>query len=199
MDARTWNERYSTSELIWTAEPNQFLVAETEAMAPGRALDLGAGEGRNAVWLARRGWKVTAVDFSDVGLAKARALAEHAHVTIETVCADATEPVSGAYDLVIVLYLQLPADQRRRAIANAAAAVAAGGTLLVVGHDSTNLIDGVGGPQDPAVLCTPDDLVTDLAGSGLDVERAERVQRVVATVDGDRSAIDVLVRARRAA
>lgn len=197
MDAQAWNQRYSTSDLIWSAEPNQFLVAETAGLAPGRALDLGAGEGRNAVWLARRGWQVTAVDFSDVGLAKAEALAHHAQVTIETVCADATEPVGGAFDLVTVLYLQLPTGQRRRAVANAAAAVAPGGTLLVVGHDTTNLTEGVGGPQDPAVLFSPDDVVADLADSGLTVERAERVRRTVHTDAGDRTAIDALVRARR--
>lgn len=197
MDAQAWNQRYSTSDLIWTAEPNQFLVAETATLPAGRALDLGAGEGRNAVWLARRGWQVTAIDFSDVGLAKAEALADHAEVSVETICADATEPVDGTFDLVTVLYLQLPSEQRRRAVANAAAAVASGGTLLVVGHDTTNLTDGVGGPQDPAVLFTPDDVVADLARSGLTVERAERVYRMVRTASGDRTAIDALVRARR--
>ncbi len=197
MDADAWNQRYSTSELIWTGEPNQFLVAETETLPPGGALDVAAGEGRNAVWLARRGWHVTAVDFSNVGLAKARALADHAGVTIDTVLGDATRPVGGTYDLVIVLYLQLPEEQRRQAIANAAAAVSAGGLLLIVGHDTTNLTAGVGGPQDPRVLFTPDDVVADLRGTGLLVERAERVHRTIATPDGDRTAIDALVRARR--
>src|SRR5690606_6006021 len=124
--------RYATSELIWTADPNRFLVDEVRGLAPGRALDVAAGEGRNAVWLARHGWQVTAVDFSDVGLDKARQLAERAGVSVDLVCADATNPIDATFDLVVVLYLHLPADQRRRAYRNAADAVAPGGTLLIV-------------------------------------------------------------------
>lgn len=197
MDADGWNRRYATTELVWTAEPNRFLVEEIDGLAPGHALDLGAGEGRNAVWLAGRGWHVTALDFSDVGLGKARRLAESAGVTIESVCADATQPIEGVYDLVVVLYLHLPADDRRRAYSNAAAAVAPGGTLLIVGHDTTNLTDGVGGPQDASVLFTPADVVADLDGCGLTIGRAEAVRRTVTTDDGDRTAIDALVRASR--
>lgn len=199
MDADGWNRRYAATELVWTAEPNRFLVEEIEGLAPGRALDLGAGEGRNAVWLARQGWQVTAVDFSDVGLEKARHLAESAGVTIELVCADATRPIEGVFDLVVVLYLHLPADDRRRAYRSAAAAVAPGGTLLIVGHDSANLLDGVGGPQDPSVLFTAGDVVADIDGTGLTIGRAETVRRSVTTDDGDRTAIDALVRAKRAA
>lgn len=199
MDAQGWNRRYATSELIWTAEPNRFLVEEVADLDPGRALDLGAGEGRNAVWLALHGWDVTAVDFSDVGLSKARQLADAAGVTVDLVCADATAPIQDRYDLVVVLYLHLPAHQRRAAYRNAASAVAPGGTLLILGHDLTNLTDGIGGPQDPAVLFTPDDVTADLDGTGVGVERAERVQRTVATDDGPRVAIDALVRARRPA
>ena len=198
MDAEGWNRRYATSELIWTAEPNRFLVDEVGGLRPGRALDVAAGEGRNAVWLARQGWDVTAIDFSDVGLDKARRLAENAGVTVTLVCADATQPMSGAYDLVVVLYLQLPADQRRQAYRNAAGAVAPGGTLLIVGHDITNLADGVGGPQDPTVLFTAADVVADLDGTGLTIVRAEAVHRSVTTDDGERTAIDALVRAERA-
>ena len=197
MDAEGWNRRYATSELVWTAEPNRFLVQAVERLTPARALDLAAGEGRNAVWLARRGWDVTAIDFSDVGLDKARKLAESAGVTVKLVCADATQPIDGAFDLVVVLYLQLPADDRRRAYRNAADAVAPGGTLLIVGHDTTNLTDGVGGPQDPAVLFTAADVVADLEGTGLAIARAETVHRTVTSDDRDGTAIDALVRAER--
>lgn len=198
MDRAAWNERYATGELVWTADPNRFLVTEVEGLAPGRALDLGAGEGRNAVWLAQQGWKVTAVDFSDVGLDKARGLAASAGVEVDTACTDATElDDPSAFDLVIVLYLHLPSERRAVAHARAAAAVAPGGTLLVVGHDTTNLTAGYGGPHDERVLFSPEDVVADLAGSGLVVERAERVSRPVLTGDGERTAVDVLVRARR--
>lgn len=199
MDAAGWNQRYETTELVWTAEPNRFLVAETTALVPGMALDLGAGEGRNAVWLAQQGWWVIAVDFSDVGLAKASQLAAAADVELATVCADVADytPKPATFDLVAVLYLHLPAHLRGEVYRRAGAGVAPGGTLLVVGHDTTNLTDGHGGPQDPDVLFSPDDIAADLAGSGLVVERADRVQRTVGTADGERVAIDALVRAHR--
>ena len=197
MDAEGWNRRYATSELIWTAQPNRFLVEEIEGLRPGRALDLAAGEGRNAVWLASQGWDVTAIDFSEVGLDKARQLAQNVGVTVTLVCADAAQAIGGQFDLVVVLYLQLPADQRRQAYRNAADAVGPGGTLLVVGHDTTNLADGVGGPQDPAVLFTAADVVADLEGTGLTIVRAEAVRRIVTNEAGERTAIDALVRAER--
>lgn len=199
MDAEGWNRRYATSELIWTAEPNRFLVEEVEGLLPGRALDVAAGEGRNAVWLALQGWQVTAVDFSEVGLDKARQLAARAGVTVQLVCADAIDPIGGTFDLVVILYLHLRPEERRRGYRNAAAAVARGGTLLVVGHDTANLTHGIGGPQDPGLLFTADDVVADLDGRGLVVRRAESVRRIVTTDDGERTAIDALIRAERAA
>lgn len=188
-----WNRRYAGSELLWTAEPNRFLVAETEALPPGRALDLACGEGRNAVWLAERGWEVTGVDFAEVGLEKARGLAAAHGVEPAWVHADLLEydPPRAAFDLVALLYLQLREDERRRVLRVAAEAVAPGGTLLVVAHDRSNLDDGHGGPQDPAVLATPEEVAGDL--DGLEVERAEVVERRT----GATVALDLLVRARR--
>ena len=114
---------------------------------------------------------------------------------IAFVCADLLEyePERGAYELVLVLYLQLPAAERRLVLSRAAGALAPGGTFFLVGHDLTNLRDGVGGPSDPEVLYTPDDIVAEVPG--LVVVKAERVLRDVA--DADRPAIDALVRARR--
>jgi SAM-dependent methyltransferase len=164
-------------------------------MPPGRALDLACGEGRNAIWLAERGWKVTAVDFSRVAIEKARASAERAGVEVDFVCADLLgyESEPAAHDLVVVLFLQLPADERRLVLSRASKALAPGGTLLLIGHDLTNLTDGVGGPSDPGVLYTPDDIASDLAG--LEIEKAERILRDVH--GADRPAIDALVRARK--
>ncbi len=112
MDASQWNERYATAEYVWKADPNDFLVAETDGLAPGRALDLACGEGRNAVWLAEQGWTATGVDFSDAGLDKGRRLAADRGVEATWVCADATawDPPADGYDLVAVFYLQLPSD-----------------------------------------------------------------------------------------
>jgi SAM-dependent methyltransferase len=190
-----WDRRYSERGLLWSSDPNRFLVAEVGDLPPGRALDLACGEGRNALWLAALGWRVTGVDYSQVAIAKARDRAAAGGPGVEFVCADLLdyEPEESAFDLVIVLYLQLPAAERRAVLERAKTALAPGGIVLVVGHDLTNLSEGVGGPSDPRVLYTPDDLVADLGG--LEVQKAERVLRDVD--DADRSAIDALVRAVR--
>lgn len=192
-----WNRRYASADRHATPVPNRFLVAEVSGMVPGRALDLACGAGRNAVWLAEQGWRVTAVDFSDVGLTMARDLALARGVEIDWIEADvvAWAPESRAYDLVCALYLQLPAPERRRVLRHAADAVAPGGTLLVVGHDLSNLIEGWGGPSQTEVLYTPDDIVAEI--DGLQVEKAERVRRPVEDGGVLHDAIDALVRARR--
>jgi 2-polyprenyl-3-methyl-5-hydroxy-6-metoxy-1,4-benzoquinol methylase len=190
-----WDRRYSGVENLWSAKPNRFLVAEVEELPPGRALDLACGEGQNAIWLAEQGWTVRGVDYSGVAIEKARARAARDGVDADFVQADLVEyePEEAAFDLVLVLYLHIPAAERPAVHAKAARAVAPGGTLLLVGHDLTNLTDGVGGPSDPGLLYTPEDIVAEL--DGLDIVKAERVLR---DVDGaDRPAIDVLVRARR--
>ena len=195
MDSAEWDQRYAGSELVWTAEPNRFVVAEAQDLPPGRALDLGAGEGRNSLWLAARGWQVTGVDFSAAGLGKARQLAQARGLSADWVLADVLDyqPEPGAFQLVLVAYLQLPAPSLDRVLGHAVSALAPAGTLLVVSHDVANLAEGVGGPQDPALLHTPE-LITRPLG-GLTVERAERVRRPVGE-DG-RVAIDTLVRAVR--
>jgi SAM-dependent methyltransferase len=192
-----WNRKHGEAGPLFGVEPNRFLVAEVDGLEPGRALDLACGAGRNAVWLAERGWTVTGADFSDVALANARGLAGERGVEVAWVEADLLEwePPPQAFDLVAVLYLQLPAEERQSVHACASAAVAPGGTLLVVGHDLQNLNGGHGGPQDPRVLFTPDEIAAELPG--LEVEKAERVLRPVVTEDGEVQAIDALVRARR--
>jgi SAM-dependent methyltransferase len=190
-----WNRKHGEAGLLFGVEPNRFLVAEVDGLAPGRALDLACGAGRNAVWLAEQGWTVTAVDFSDVAIENARGLAAERGVEVEWLRADLREwePAPGAFDLVVVLYLQLPAAERGPILQRAARAAAAGGTLLVVGHHLENLVGGSGGPKDPRVLFTPQDVVAELGD--LRVEKAERVLR---PVEGQVDAIDALVRARRA-
>ncbi len=197
MKAEEWDARYRASELIWGAGANRWVAQETADLPPGRALDLACGEGRNAIWLARRGWRVTAVDFSPVAIEKARTLSA-GDEAVEWVCADAlTYRIGQPVDLVLMIYLQLVSDGRREAMARAVAALAPGATLLVVGHDSANLTEGVGGPQDPAVLFTAQDIAADLAAldPAVVVDRADALLR---PVDGaDRPAIDALLRAHR--
>ena len=201
MDAHAWDERYAASELVWSREPNQFVDAELADLPPGRAVDLAAGEGRNAIWLASRGWSATAVDFSQVALDKGARVAGDLDVT--WVRADATtwQPPAPV-DLVVVAYLQVPAADRRRAVRGAVEMLRPGGTMLLVAHDSSNLTEGTGGPQDPAVLMTAEDVLGDLDGLDVEVLRAERVAREVTTEDphgGEqrRTAWDCLVRVVR--
>jgi SAM-dependent methyltransferase len=203
MDAERWDRVYDEADLVWSATPNRWVEEVAAELPPGRALDLAAGEGRNALWLVGRGWRATAVDFSQVGLDRARRLADERFGAqaqrFETVRADLLEyrPEPQAFDLVLVVYLQIPAAQRAQVIAMAAGAVAAGGLLVVTAHDTENLEHGYGGPPDPAVLYNAADVTADLDGSGLQIERADRVVREVETQEGPRQALDVLVVARR--
>lgn len=201
MDATGWDERYSAAELVWTERPNAFLAEILADAAPGRALDVAAGEGRHAVWLARLGWQVTAVDFSAVGLERAQAWAEAEGVAarLTTVVADvaAFRPAPDSFDLALFAYVQLPAEARTAAIRNAAGGVAVGGRVVLIAHDSSNLTEGFGGPPDPAYLYPPQDVLADLAGAPGHwvADRAEVVERVVA--EAPRPARDALVVARR--
>lgn len=205
MDASAWDERYAGTDLVWSAEPNRFVAEEVAGLAPGTAVDLGAGEGRNALHLARLGWTVTAVDFSQVALDKGRAVAGDLPVT--WVCADATDWVAPEpVDLVVEAYLHLVPAERRATVGHAFGSLRVGGTFLLVGHDATNLTEGTGGPQDPEVLMTAEDVLGDLdaLGASYEVVRAGRVARPVAEpghehTEDDRIAWDCLVRVVRQA
>lgn len=192
-----WDQRYSGPDLVWGSGPNRFLAGEVTRLPPGRAIDLGTGEGRNAIWLAERGWQVTAVDFSVAGLARAGRLAAERGVSVDWVQADLLDyqPSPGGYDLVLVAYIHLPSASLARVFRAAAAAVAPGGTLLVIGHDRDNITRGHGGPQDPDRLYTPATVTAEL--DGLAIRRAEQVLRPVHAPEGERTAIDTLVRAER--
>lgn len=193
-----WNERYRSKELVWGAGPNRFVREELEGVTPcGRALDLACGEGRNALWLAERGWRVTAVDFSAAGIARARSLASERGVQVDWVLADVTEwrPEAGAYALVLVAYLQIPPPDRRRVWARIFEALAPGGTAFLVGHARRNLHEGLGGPQNALVLWDPREIATELEAAGLEVITAEEVLRPVEDAGAD--AIDARIRSRR--
>jgi SAM-dependent methyltransferase len=186
-----WDERYA-AEQVWSAGPNALVESIAGTWPPGRALDLGAGEGRHSLWLASLGWAVTAVDFSAVGINRGRDMAASRGMNVEWVVADATEwkpPEGTVFDLVLVSYLHLPDD----VVHKAAQWLAPGGALVVVGHALRNLTEGVGGPQDPSILNTPEGLRG--AARGLEVERCEEVLR--STEAGN--AIDVVLVARRPA
>jgi SAM-dependent methyltransferase len=197
MKRSDWDARYAEDGLVWGLEPNRFVKAELAELEPGHALDLACGEGRNAVWLAARGWRVTGIDFSDVAIDRARRLAAGRDVHVDFVVGDVLDtPIDAAtFDLVLIAYLQLPPDERRTVLDRAVAATAPGGTFLLVAHDLRNLAEGHGGPKRADVLWTVDEATSRLTELGVVVERGDVVLR---DVDGAlRPAIDTLVRARR--
>jgi SAM-dependent methyltransferase len=198
LDASDWDERYRSADLVWSTTPNAFVVEEVADLAPGRVLDLAGGEGRNALWLAERGWDAELVEFSEVALGRARDLARERGVALATTSADVTAaPMLEPADLVLLCYLQLPEGPLAAALRHAASLVAPGGRLLVVAHERDNLEHGVGGPPDPAVLPSVGQVVAALDGSGLRIERAEQVRRPVVTEGRTRDAIDLVVRCIR--
>ncbi|MEV0333934.1 class I SAM-dependent methyltransferase [Nocardia sp. NPDC050717] len=220
MDAAEWDARYAQSELVWGAPPNSTvveyvygldrrvpLVADEPGGTPPplpRALDLACGEGRHALWLATHGWQVDAVDFSQVGIDKGRTVAARLSRSVRSRvdwrCADITDlpaaGITGPYELILMVFVHLPAEQRGALLRELAAMVSPGGMLLVLGHDTRNITDGYGGPQDPAILFTPEDIRAELgeAGAHLTVRVADMVLRPTEGAD----AIDALVVAERA-
>jgi SAM-dependent methyltransferase len=200
MTREDWDTRYSGKEFLWTVEPNRTLTHELVKYAPGRALDLAAGEGRNAVWLAEQGWTVQAVDFSAVAIEKARQLAMGREVSSRIIfkVADLTwyEPEEYAFDLVTLIYLQIPFAQLVPIIKRAACAVAPGGVFLLVAHDFENLTQGYGGPQHADVLYTAEQVAAALDGD-LEIVKACRLERPVAVEGRTLTALDCLVLARR--
>jgi len=192
VDAQGWDRRYQESEFVWSVEPNVFVAEHLRDRTPGWAVDLGAGEGRNAVWLAKQGWEVTAVDFSAVGLQKARTMAFDAGVELATVVSDVeayTPPTE--VDLVLLSYLQIPDAHQRRLLHKVKHWLQPGGVILVVAHDKSNVTGGHGGPQDPDVCYSVEQTVEALGGLRIDVAE-------VATRQTDEGpALDTVVLAAR--
>ncbi len=190
MDAEQWDDRYSESDMVWSAEPNAFVVTLTSDLTPGAALDVAAGEGRNALWLAEQGWQVTAVDFSSVAVERGRARPGGDRIDWQVADVTSYAPQE-CFDLVLLCYLHLPRQAMRRVLDHAASWVAPGGHLVVIGHAVRNLADGVGGPSEADRL--QDEELYAEAAQSLVVERLEEVDRD--TPNG--RAIDVVLRARR--
>jgi SAM-dependent methyltransferase len=194
VEREDWDVEYGRADRAPAEHPGQLLVDAVAGLAPGRALDLACGEGRNAAWLVGRGWQVTAVDFSAEALRRARALG----ADVEWRQADVRElPIAGgAYDLVVLSYLHLPPGEMRAMLARSAAGVADGGRLVVIGHHVDNHEHGCGGPTNPDVLHDPAWIADAL--DGFEVARADRIEHPSTPEHGGTgTAIDSLVVAVR--
>ena len=192
METTDWDDRYRATDRLWSAEPNTFVADRLAGREPGVGLDLASGEGRNAIWLAKRGWEMTAVDFSSVAIE--RGLGHSAEV--EFVVADVLNwQPDRSYDLVLVAYLHLVLADFEPLIRRAATWLRPGGELFMVGHDRTNIEHGVGGPQYPEVLWEIEEILPWL--DGLDIVEAGVVEREVEIDRGVALARDALIRARR--
>jgi SAM-dependent methyltransferase len=200
-----WDHRYG-GERMWSGNPNGTLVREVGGLDPGRALDVGAGEGGDAVWLAEQGWQVTASDVSPAALAHVAAEAARRGLTIEGRHADANALDAfghGAFDLVTAHYASIPRTPDDRAVHNLVDAVAPGGTLLFVSHDLDAMravIDSgtSSAAFDPDAYVRLDDVAAVLAGSPVwEVEVHEKRPRPPGAASAAQHVDDVVLRARR--
>jgi SAM-dependent methyltransferase len=193
VDAAEWDERYRSHEHLWSVTPNLFVADRLGGVPPGRGLDLAAGEGRNAIWLASLGWEMTAVDFSEVAINKGKAQSDDVEFLIADVRTWETEQ---SFDLVLIAYLHLDSGDYETIVRRARDWLAPGGELFLIGHDVSNITDGWGGPQYPELLWDVSEVLGWL--DGLVIVEAVVVNRPVDTDEGRKYARDTLVRARTA-
>ncbi|MGJ6980933.1 class I SAM-dependent methyltransferase [Aestuariimicrobium soli] len=185
MSHEGWDERYRDPRYLFGERPNDFLV-EAEVMIPrrsategGRVLVLADGEGRNGVWLARQGHRVTTVDFSAVGVDKARRLAAAQGVELDAHVADLAdfidEPAAeGPWDAIVLVFVHLPQDLRRRVAAALTPRLGERGVVIIEGYTPAQLSLGTGGPQDESLMYTRERVISDWPGLRLDVRVTER-------------------------
>lgn len=198
MDAQFWDERYGSSDQLFSGNPNGVVVTEVAGLPPGQALDVGCGEGGDAIWLARRGWRVTAVDISQVALQRAAVAGADVAERIAWTRADlaVTPPPAGSFDLVSLQYFPLPHQPDHAAVRRLLAAVAPGGTLLVAGHDLADLPPAHASEFDPAGFYQPAE-IADLLGAGWTVLVNETRLRTAPAPEGTQHVRDTVLRARR--
>lgn len=195
MDASGWDLRYAAPESPWPADPNRWVQELTSDLPVGTALDLAAGDGRNARWLASRGWAVEAVDFSAVALQNGKKM-PHGDLVRWTHRDVLDFWPSHPVSLVVICYLHLPRRQFIALLQRAGTWVQPGGALVVVGHAVRNLTDGTGGPQQAAVLHDRDLYAEGTVG--LSIRRLDEVLRSVPSAgDSDKQAVDIIMRADR--
>ena len=202
-DEHSFEEMYRATDALWSGKPNTQLVAEAAELSPGSALDVGCGEGADATWLADRGWEVLGVDFATTALARAAAHAAAAGEDVagrtRWVYADVTTwtPDEG-FDLVSAQFMHLLPDERRALFTRLAAAVRPGGTLLIVGHDFSDIAAGANRPPEPERFFTAAEVAGLLDPERWEVLVAEARPRPAHQHEGhDIEVHDAVVRARR--
>ncbi|MEJ7831554.1 MAG: class I SAM-dependent methyltransferase [Nocardioides sp.] len=197
----TWDARYAESSRVWSGNPNPLLVEHAADLAPGTALDVGCGEGADAVWLATQGWRVTALDVSEVALARTAQHARESGVEdrVEGVHVDLIdgEAIPGRFDLVSMQFLHPPQAMFDALHQRVGEAVAPGGRLLVVGHHPDDLETGVRRPHGPALLFTPEQVVAALGTDDWQILVADAPSRQHSGPDGPVTVRDSVVVAVR--
>lgn len=195
MDASSWDEMYRSRDQVFSGEPNAVLVTEVSGLPPGRALDVGCGEGADALWLAGRGWQVTAVDISATALTHAAIDAALAgRVTWTRADLITTPPPVGVFDLVSIHYFPLPHQPDHSALRGLLAGVAPGGTLLFATHDLGDLSPHPG--FDPSDYYQPNDIAGFLDDSWT-IQVNETRPRTAPVPTGTRHTHDTVLRAQR--
>ncbi len=207
LTASVWDERYAGSNRVWSGRPNQRLVEQVADLRPGTALDVACGEGGDAIWLAQQGWKVTAVDVSEIALAKVAEHAEQAgvgdrvRIGLYDALADPRPAGRRTFDLVTVSFLHVPVEDFPDIYRGIADAVAQGGRLLVTAHHPHDVVSGARHDHGPGLLFEPERVLTTLGidepDSRWEVEVADTPTRVQETADGPLEVRDTVVRLRR--
>lgn len=199
-----WDERYRSAERIWSGNPNPHLVATATDLAPGSALDVGSGEGADAIWLASKGWRVTGVDVSAVALERAaeraaRVGAEVAdRITWQQADVLSWEPAPLQFDLVSAQFMHLPNAALEDLHRRLAAAVRRGGTLLVVGHHPSDLETTMGRPNHPELMFTTEQIAATLPAQDWESVTASAPERQAVDPDGQCVTVhDAVLRALR--
>ncbi|MEN3356784.1 MAG: hypothetical protein V7637_766 [Mycobacteriales bacterium] len=199
-----WDERYGSTDRVWSGQPNPHLVATATDLAPATALDVGSGEGADVIWLAGRGWQVTGVDVSAVALEHAAHRATEAgeqiadRITWQHADVMTWDPAPAQYDLVSAQFIHLPRAALESLHRRLAAAVRPGGTLLIVGHHPSDLETTMGRPNHPELMFTADQIAATLDPDDWPTIVAAAAPRQAVDPDGRSITIhDALLRAVR--
>jgi SAM-dependent methyltransferase len=199
-DAAFWDAMYRRHPVASPGEPDPCLAEDIAGLTAGTALDVGCGEGADAIALARRGWRVTAVDFSDVALERARAADVDRQVTWIRADVRAWEPPADAFDLVSTRYLHVPPAERAALFGRLARAIRPGGMLRVVAHHPSDLETTIGRPPLPDLYFTTDEVAAWLApGQWAILFAGTRPHRVIDPAGRPLTIRDMVLRARRTA